>query len=144
MALILCPKRFYDVDLMGSVVHGGYLIFDNMHTKHYILILMSVLLVSCAKREVTETTSQPPTKLDGWIRYECVVYYGPSTDTKKLGYLKQPASVSVIDDGSNWLKISFTALLRDLETKSRINPSSIGDSLYIQKKNFTTKIPADW
>src|SRR3990172_276174 len=81
-------------------------------------------------------------KLEGWIRYNCLVYKGKS-EKKPIGTLAAPASVGVADDGSGWLKI-IHAPIRTLSKERYLTNEEIGDEAYIKASNFTTEMPGKW
>ncbi len=79
-------------------------------------------------------------ELDGWIKGDsCWVVETPSTDSKIIGIILKKAAVTVEDSKSGWLKIVF-APVRDPLTGNWVECAGC----FIQKSNFTTKLPNKW
>jgi len=82
-------------------------------------------------------------KKEGWIRHTALVYISKDTKSKPVGYLSQPASVGVAADGSGWLRLVHGPV-RDATTKKFLTVAETPKELYIEEKNFTDIIPANW
>jgi hypothetical protein len=82
-------------------------------------------------------------KKSGWIRHTCLVYLSKNTKSEPIGYLAQPASVGVSDDGSGWLTL-IHGPVRDSKTKKFLNQSDAKKVLFIEAKFFTELMPSKW
>ena len=82
-------------------------------------------------------------KKEGWIRHTALVYANKDTKSKPIGFLAQPASVGVADEGSGWLRL-IHGPVRDNKTKKFLSEAQTPKEIFIEAKNFTEIIPGEW